>query len=232
MKRKLQTRCNIYRTYGKRIFDICLTVPGLVLALPLLLLIAIVVLCDSRGPIFFAQVRIGKNEKAFKMWKVRSMVVDAEKLGLLITASDDKRITRIGRYLRRWKLDELPQLWNVLKGDMSLVGPRPEIPLYVRDYTEEQRGVFAIRPGITDPATIQYRNEEEILAAVSDRDRFYREVILPHKLILNLQYVQTISFWTDIALVVTTVKLIYRRSKPGPNMPGPPAAGTSASGHM
>ena len=140
------------------------------------------------------------------------MVVAADRLGPCITASGDQRVTPVGRYLRRWKLDELPQLWNVVKGDMSLVGPRPELPFYVQAYTEEQREVFSIRPGITDPATLEYRNEEDILAAARDRERFYTEVVLPDKLRLNLDYIERVSLLFDLALILMTLRVI----PPGP----------------
>src|SRR5258708_17799798 len=203
-----------YRQYGKRLLDISLTVPGLIVLAPLLLLIAVAVKLGSRGPIFFSQPRVGKCGKAFRILKFRSMIVGAEKSGPAITASGDARVTRVGRYLRRWKLDELPKLWNVVKGEMSLVGPRPELPFYVRDYTEEQRGVFSVRPGITDPAALQYRNEEEILAAAVDHEQFYKDVVLPDKLRLNLAYIQRISLRLDLVLVLMTLRGMPRGPMP------------------
>jgi len=181
---------------------------------PLLLVIALVVKFGSRGPVFYRQLRVGRDRKTFKICKFRSMVVAADLFGPSITASGDQRITPVGRYLRRWKLDELPQLWNVVKGDMSLVGPRPELPFYARAYTEEQKAVFSIRPGITDPATLAYRNEEDILAAAPNRERFYTEVVLPDKLRLNLDYIQHISLCFDLALILMTLRVMPQGPAP------------------
>ena len=180
--------------------------------MPLLLVAAIAVKCTSKGPVLYGQERIGKNGAPFKIWKFRSMVRNADKMGPLITASGDSRITPIGRLLRQSKIDELPQLWNVLNGDMSVVGPRPELPFYVRDYTPEQRQVLAVRPGITDPAALEYRHEEAILAKATDRERFYRDVLLPRKLSMNLEYISKLSFRYDVALILRTVGAIFRRS--------------------
>jgi lipopolysaccharide/colanic/teichoic acid biosynthesis glycosyltransferase len=214
----LQYQRTLYRRYGKRLLDLSAATAGLPLLAPLLLVIALAVKCGSRGPVFYRQLRVGRDGKTFKICKFRSMVVAADRLGPSITASGDRRITPIGRYLRRWKLDELPQLWNVVKGDMSLVGPRPELPFYVRAYTEEQRGVFSIRPGITDPATLEYRNEEDILAAAPDRERFYTEVVLPDKLRLNLDYIHDISLRSDLALILRTLRVMLRGSLPRANI--------------
>ncbi len=208
----------IYIRYGKRLLDVAAATAGLLVLAPLLLVIALVVKCGSRGPVFYRQIRIGRGRKAFKICKFRSMVVAADRMGPCVTASGDPRVTRVGLYLRRWKLDELPQLWNVLKGDMSLVGPRPELPFYVRTYTEEQREVFAIRPGITDPATLAYRNEEDILAAATDRERFYTEVVLPDKLRLNLDYMQRVSLGFDLALILMTLRVMPPRRMPRANI--------------
>jgi lipopolysaccharide/colanic/teichoic acid biosynthesis glycosyltransferase len=141
------------------------------------------------------------------------MVAGADRIGPGITAAGDSRITRIGRFLRSWKLDELPQLWNVLRGDMSLVGPRPELPVYVKDYNQEQREVLSHRPGLTDLASIEFRNEEELLAAAPDREQFYRQVVLPHKLALGRRYVENISFKGDCLLLFRTASAIasFRR---------------------
>ncbi len=201
-----------YRNYGKRLLDVLGAVAGLVVLAPLLLVVAIAVKCTSKGPALFGQKRIGKDGATFTIWKFRSMVSGADQMGPLITASGDSRITAAGRFLRRSKIDEFPQLWNVLIGDMSFVGPRPELPVYVRDYTPEQRGVLAVRPGITDLAAVVYRHEEEILAKAADRERFYREVILPHKLGLNLKYIRNLSFRFDLVLIFRTVGAIFRRS--------------------
>ena len=142
------------------------------------------------------------------------MVARAEFMGPGITSTGDPRVTRVGRFLRRWKLDELPQLWNVLKGEMSLVGPRPELPRYVRNYTPSQRKDFSVLPGITDLATLEYRNEEEILGGVSDPESFYERTVLPHKLSLNLQYIETLSLRGDLQLILETLKVIPHRRFP------------------
>src|SRR5262249_14142399 len=146
--------------------------------------------------------------------KFRTMVAGAPSIGPSITAAGDPRITGVGAFLRRLKLDELPQLWNVLRGDMSLVGPRPELPAYVRDYTPEQRGVFSVRPGVTDVASLEYRNEEEILATAIDRERFYKETVLPHKLSLNLAYINRLSLRFDLWLILRTLKILICRDRP------------------
>lgn len=206
----LRSQNTVYRRHGKRLLDIAAATGGLLVLAPLLLVIALVVKCSSRGAVFYHQQRVGKDGKTFSIWKFRSMIAGADNHGPSITASGDWRITFVGRFLRRWKLDELPQLWNVVKGDMSLVGPRPELPVYVRAYTDEQKEVLSIRPGITDPATLKYRNEAELLAAVSERERFYREVVLPSKLRLNLYYREHISLRFDLALILMTLRLMPR----------------------
>lgn len=212
----------LYRNYGKRPLDILWAITGLIVLSPLLVAAALAVKCSSKGPALFGQERIGRDGTTFKIWKFRSMVLGADKMGPLITASGDSRVTRIGRLLRQSKLDELPQLWNVLIGDMSFVGPRPELPFYVRDYTTEQRRVLAVRPGITDPAALEYRHEEQILAKATDRERFYREVVLPHKLSLNLKYIKTLSFRHDFVLILRTIGAIFQRSNASTAISGSP----------
>ena len=202
----MQSEYTLYRRYGKRILDVAGAAAGFLVLAPLLLLVALAVKCGSRGPVFFRQQRVGRGGMLFTIWKFRSMAAGADGLGPCITASDDQRITGIGKWLRRWKLDELPQLWNVLKGDMSLAGPRPELPVYVRGYSGEQRQVFSVRPGITDLAALKYRHEEEILASAPDRESFYIERILPDKLRLNLEYIQRISLRLDLALIFSTLR--------------------------
>lgn len=199
---------DFYRRYGKRVFDAVFSLLGLLLLSPLLALIALVVKCSSPGGAFFLQERIGLEGKTFRICKFRSMVADAQRKGPGITAAGDPRITGIGNLLRRWKLDELPQLWNVLKGEMSMVGPRPELAYYVQTYTSAQLAVLSVRPGITDPASLEYRNEEKLLEAATDRERFYTQVVLPAKLALNLGYIQHLSFAHDIAVVMKTLKAI------------------------
>lgn len=192
----------------KRLFDIVASAIGLLLLSPLFLILAVWIKCDSRGPVFYKQKRVGRGNKDFDLYKFRSMRVGADKLGLITVGGRDPRITRSGYFIRKYKLDEFPQLINVLKGDMSIVGPRPEVRKYVDLYTPEQQEVLRVRPGITDPASIRYRNENELLAQVEDPERYYREVIMPDKLRLNLEYVHTMSFWNDIRFIFSTFRAI------------------------
>jgi len=195
----------MYRYFFKRLTDIVFSFLGLLVISLFLLIVAIMIKCDSKGPVLFKQTRVGRNGKEFKIWKFRTMVTDAESKGLQISSSDDARITRVGRGLRKTKIDELPQLFNVLFGKMSLVGPRPEVPRYVSMYTEEQRRVLSVRPGITDFASIEYRHENDILAGAEDKEAVYVNEIMPAKLELNLKYVQKITFCKDIKLILKTV---------------------------
>jgi len=199
-----------YRQCGKRWFDASVSLAGLVLLGPFMVLIAIFIKLTSPGPAFYRQRRVGKGGRTFDIFKFRTMVVNAYRMGPPITRSGDSRITWAGRILRFAKLDELPQLLNVLRGEMSLVGPRPETPQYVRLYTLEQRMVLSVRPGITDLASIRYWNEEELLAAVADYEQFYHDTILPAKLVLNMQYVKNISFLGDLWLIVRTLPTMVR----------------------
>jgi len=194
--------------------DLGLAVAGLVVLAPLLLLVGIVVRLDSPGPALFAQERIGRGGRPFRMWKYRTMVHGAERLGPGITVAEDQRVTRVGRWLRQTKLDELPQLLNVLLGDMSLVGPRPELGHYVALYSPEERAVLALRPGITDPATLAFRHEEELLAHAEDPERHYRDVVMPEKLALNLEYARRATVLTDLAVLVRTVAALFERPVP------------------
>lgn len=196
---------------SKRILDLLLVIPGLILLSPLLILIACCVKLDAPGPIFFRQTRTGRNGKPFSILKYRSMVVDAEKQGLQITASGDRRITRVGRILRKTKLDELPQLFNVLKGEMSLVGPRPEVPRYTQLYTPDQSRVLDYLPGITDPASIAFRHEESILAAAANPDDAYVNEIMPEKIRINLEYQQRANIFSDALVIVKTFTSILTR---------------------
>lgn len=190
---------------AKRAFDLFFSVTGLLVLSPLLMLLAITLKLSSRGPVFFRQLRIGKAGKPFYIVKFRSMVVNAEKIGLSVTRDGDPRITRIGRFLRKTKWDELPQLWNVLVGEMSFVGPRPEVPRYVEKYTAEQRRVLALKPGITDLATLKFRNEEELLRTVEKTEEFYLEYCVPRKIELNLTYAQTANVWEDFKIILRTL---------------------------
>ena len=198
-----------YTKCGKRMFDSVATTIGLVALAPLMLVLTILVKLTSRGSVFYRQERVGRGGKIFRIVKFRSMFEDADKRGPAITSAGDHRITALGRLLRRFKLDELPQLWNVLNGEMSLVGPRPEVPRYVESYSPSQRRVLTVRPGITDPASIFYRQEEDVLGAQRDPDRYYRDVILPDKLSMNLGYLDRISFSYDLLLVLRTTSSIF-----------------------
>jgi len=200
---------SLYSKWGKRSLDSIASLVGLVLASPLLLVVAALVKSTSPGPVLFWQERIGLGGLAFRIVKFRTMCQDADQRGPAITPADDARVTTVGRWLRRLKLDELPQLWNVLKGEMSLVGPRPEVPRYVESYSSAQRRVLTVRPGITDPASIAYRREEDLLAGHADLDRYYREVVLPDKLNKNLEYLDRMSFTYDLLLLIRTTKAIF-----------------------
>lgn len=194
--------------WSKRAFDLFWTILGLPLLLPLFGLIAVLIKLEDGGPVFFRQERVGYKGRRFRIWKFRTMVVDAEKQGLLLTVGDDPRITRVGAWLRRLKLDELPQLFNVLAGEMSLVGPRPEVPAYVAYYTPEQRQVLNLMPGITDPASIQYRNESERLACAPNAEQTYIEQVMPEKIRMNLEYAQRATLWSDFLVILQTLARI------------------------
>lgn len=174
-------------------------------------MLAIWIKIDSEGPVFYRQVRVGKGNRDFRLFKFRSMRVGSDRKGLITVGGRDPRVTRSGYYIRKYKLDELPQLINVFTGDMSLVGPRPEVRKYVDLYTPEQMHVLDVRPGITDPASIRYRNENELLAQVEDPDRYYVEVIMQDKLQLNLEYVEKQSFRFDLQLISKTFSEIIRK---------------------
>ncbi len=191
---------------AKRLFDLFWTVPGLIVLSPLFLAVAVWIKLDSPGPVFFRQVRVGKHEKPFRIYKFRTMVSDAENRGLSITTEKDPRITRSGEFLRRTKIDELPQLINVVKGEMSLVGPRPEVPRYVAYYPEEaKKKIFSLQPGVTDYAAIQFRNENELLERSGDPEKTYIDEILPEKLDLYLRYANERSLWIDLKLILGTI---------------------------
>lgn len=192
----------------KRLFDIISSGIGLLILSPLFLIVAIWVKLDSPGPVFYKQVRVGRNNKDFYLYKFRSMRVGSDKKGLITVGGRDPRVTRSGYYIRKYKLDEFPQLINVFKGDMSLVGPRPEVRKYVDLYTPEQMHVLDVRPGITDLASIRYRNENELLAKASAPEQYYRDVIMQDKLNINLEYVHNHSFGGDIKLIFKTFSAI------------------------
>lgn len=194
----------------KRIFDFVFSLLGILLLSPLLICIAILIRLDSPGGIFYLQERVGKNNLNFFIYKFRTMRSGADKLGLLTVGAKDNRVTKIGYFLRKYKLDELPQLFNVFKGEMSFVGPRPEVRKYVNMYTAEQLKVLSVKPGITDMASIQYSNESELLAQAADPEKFYIETVFPAKLELNLKYIEQKNFWKDIQLIFQTIGKIIR----------------------
>jgi lipopolysaccharide/colanic/teichoic acid biosynthesis glycosyltransferase len=199
----------IQRSGIKRGFDVMVVTIALVSVAPLLALAALMVKLSSRGPVLYRGTRVGLNGQLFPMLKFRTMVVDAESLGGSATAADDPRITRLGKFLRRYKLDELPQFFNVLAGDMSLVGPRPEVQKYVNLYSPEEKAILTVRPGITDWASIWNSNEAAVLEGSRDPERTYEELIRPTKLALQLLYVRNHSFFVDLTILFHTgVKLI------------------------
>jgi len=190
----------------KHFFDILFSCLGLLILSPLFFLVSIIIKLDSKGPVFFMQKRIGRNFREFKIYKFRTMVIDAEKKGPRITANGDDRITRTGKYLRKYKIDELPQLINILKGDMSFVGPRPEVGKYVKLFKSDYKELLKIRPGITDPASIKYSNEEDVLALSQDFEENYIKNILPTKIKLSLEYINGHNnVFTDLRLILKTV---------------------------
>jgi lipopolysaccharide/colanic/teichoic acid biosynthesis glycosyltransferase len=196
----------------KRISDCLLAAVGLILLLPLMAVIALLIKLDSPGSALFAHERVGRHGRKFKLLKFRTMVQDAPKLGGAITAGHDPRITRIGRLLRLTKLDELPQLWNVLKGEMSLVGPRPEVERYVQLWEPELRElVLSVRPGITGLTQIRYRHEERLLTQQPDPEKYYREVLLPLKLASDAEYVRRRSLLFDFYLLLRTFLALFQR---------------------
>lgn len=195
----------------KRLFDILSSGIGLVVLSPLFAVLAIWIKADSRGPVFYRQVRVGRGNKDFRLYKFRSMRPDSDMLGLITVGGHDPRVTRSGYYIRKYKLDELPQLINVFVGDMSIVGPRPEVRKYVDMYTPGQMRVLSVRPGITSLASIRYRNENEILAASDDPDRCYIEQVMPDKLAIDLEYVDRATLWNDICLIFSTFKEIITK---------------------
>lgn len=188
----------------KRVFDILASGVGLLLLSPLFLLVAVWIKLDSPGPVFYRQVRVGRYNRDFRIFKFRSMRVGSDKGSLVTIGGCDPRVTRSGYFIRKFKVDELPQLINVFIGDMSLVGPRPEVRHYVDYWTKEQLHVLDVRPGITDPASIKFRNENELLEKAEDPEKYYIEVIMQEKLRLYLEYVENHSFWYDIKLIFQT----------------------------
>jgi lipopolysaccharide/colanic/teichoic acid biosynthesis glycosyltransferase len=196
----------------KRGFDILCSLVGIVILFPLFILIGILIKIDSKGPIIFKQIRIGKNFKPFTLYKFRTMIIDSAKNSLLLTVDNDPRITKIGRFLRKTKLDELPQLFNVLKGDMSIVGPRPEVQRYVSMFEKDYREILTIKPGITDYASIEFRNEENILRRYNDVEEGYIKEILPAKIALYKRYLKEKSFLTDLKIIFLTLYRVIKGS--------------------
>ena len=194
----------------KRIFDIVASGLGLIVLSPLFIILAVWIKLDSRGPVFYRQVRVGRNNKDFRIFKFRSMRVGSDKGSLVTIGGHDPRITRSGYFIRKFKFDELPQLINVFIGDMSLVGPRPEVRHYVDYWTPEQMHVLDVRPGITDPASIKFRNENELMEQAEDPEKYYIEVIMQEKLKLYLEYVNNHSFFGDIGLIFKTFWVIVK----------------------
>lgn len=192
----------------KRLFDITASGLGLLVLSPLFLVLAVWIKLDSPGPVFYRQVRVGRGNKDFRLFKFRSMRVGSDKKGLITVGGHDPRVTRSGYYIRKYKLDELPQLINVFIGDMSLVGPRPEVRKYVDLYTPEQLRVLDVRPGITDMASIRYRNENELLEQAADPEQYYRDVVMQDKLRINLEYVADHSFVKDLKIIFMTFKAV------------------------
>ena len=196
---------------ARRTFNVLAAAGGLLLLSPLLLLTALAIRYDSPGPALFRQRRVGLGGREFDILKFRSMRTDAERHGGQLTVGADPRVTRIGKYLRAWKLDELPQLLNVVKGEMDLVGPRPEVPRYVALYTQAQRQVLDVRPGITDPASVEFRNESELMATQAEPENYYVTTIMPRKLALNLEYLAGRTLLTDLRVIFSTLAAVAKR---------------------
>ena len=189
----------------KRIFDIVASGIGLILLSPLFIILTIWIKCDSIGPVFYKQVRVGRNNMDFQLFKFRSMCVGSDKKGLITVGGHDPRITRSGYYIRKYKLDEFPQLINVFKGDMSLVGPRPDVPGYADNLQGGDRRMLLLKPGITGPASLKYRNEEELLAGQDNPQKYNDEFLFPDKVRINIEYLDSWSFWNDIKIIIYTV---------------------------
>lgn len=197
----------------QRAFDVAASVWGLVLLGPFMLVVAMLIVLDSRGPVFYRQVRVGRFGAPFRIHKFRTMQVGADARGPQLTVRDDDRVTRVGRVLRRYKIDELPQLIDVALGDMSIVGPRPEVPRYVEHYTPEQRRLLAVRPGITDLASLTYREENDLLASGDDVERRYLEEVLPRKLALSLEHLDRKNLVYDLTIIVATIGRLAGRAR-------------------
>lgn len=194
----------LYLRYGKRYFDLSVSIVSLVILLPVFLLVAVAIKLEDGGPVFFFQERVGRNFSTFKVVKFRTMTTDPQVAGPLVTSENDKRITKVGKILRKLKIDELPQIFNVLRGEMSIVGPRPEVPKYVKLFEKEYRKLLTVRPGMTGYASVVFRNEEQILSRYTEPETAYVTGILPKKIKLELIYVSRVSFIFDIKIFLWT----------------------------
>ncbi len=195
----------------KRLFDIVVSLVVLVIGFPFALIVAAIIVADSPGGVFYVQNRVGRGNTDFRLLKFRTMRTDADKSGLLTVGGRDPRITRVGRFLRKYKIDEFPQFLNILAGDMSVVGPRPEVRKYVDMYSPEQMKVLSVRPGLTDYASIKYVDENEILAKSDDSEQTYINVIMPDKLRLNIEYIEKISMKEDLRIIFMTISAVFRK---------------------
>jgi len=193
----------------KRVFDLFFAIVGLVLLAPLFVIITVAINLDSPGPVFYRGERIGEKGRVFKIYKFRTMVIEADRMGPALTRGGDPRVTTVGRILRRWKVDELPQLINVIRGEMGVVGPRPEAPEYVRHYTAEQRKVLEVRPGITGLTQVRFRHEESLLSRCANPEQDYVERIMPQKLAMDLEYLENQSLLLDLKLLVRTFLCLF-----------------------
>jgi len=198
----------MYKNFGKRFFDIVAVLIGSVILFPIMVPIILWIKLSSKGPLFYIQERVGKDFKVFKLYKFRSMIVNADLKGPSVTSGDDPRITKVGKLIRKTKIDELPQLLNVLQGHMSLVGPRPEVMKFVAQKREEYKKVLSVKPGITDNAAIEFRDEEGIMEQYENKEEAYINKVLPQKIKLYYKYIDSISFLNDIQLILKTLKVI------------------------
>jgi lipopolysaccharide/colanic/teichoic acid biosynthesis glycosyltransferase len=198
----------------KRGFDLFVAITGLILLFPLFLIVAVFIKVGSLGPVLYKGDRIGKDGAPFKIYKFRTMVVNADQVGSALTHGGDPRVTRAGRFLRKWKIDEIPQLINVARGEMSVVGPRPESPGYVAHYTPEQRRVLEVKPGITGLTQVRFRHEETLLSRCADREKDYIEKIMAQKLAIDLEYIEYQSFLMDLKLILDTFLCLFADDEP------------------
>lgn len=194
----------------KRLFDLIVAFVGLIVLAPLFVIVGLLIRLDSPGPVFYGGDRIGREGAPFKMYKFRTMVANADRMGSALTHSGDRRITRVGRILRKWKVDEFPQLLNILRGEMSVVGPRPESPGYVEHYTPEQRRVLQVKPGMTGLTQVRFRHEEALLSHCTNLEKDYIEKIMPKKLALDLEYIANRSLFLDVKLIIQTFFCLFK----------------------